>query len=73
MIYSLILDKYEQREGGRMKDKIKYFSKGDFQIKKPGIIFSDTNLFLKIGEGEIYHGSFLIENQLDGDIRGLVY
>ncbi|MFI3170908.1 MAG: DUF5717 family protein [Eubacteriales bacterium] len=56
-----------------MKEKIKRFSKGDFQINKPNIIFPESNLTLKIGEGEIYNGSFLIENQLDGDIRGLVY
>lgn len=56
-----------------MKEKIKHFSKGDFQIKKPDIIFSETNLLLKIGEGEIYQGEFIIENQTDGDIRGLVY
>ncbi len=56
-----------------MREKIKYFSKGDFQIKKPDIIFTETNLVFKIGEGEIYLGSFRIENQSDGDIRGLVY
>ena len=56
-----------------MKDKIKHFSKGDFQIKKPNVIFPETNLILKIGEGELYKGSFVIENQADGDIRGLVY
>lgn len=56
-----------------MRDKIKHFSKGDFQIKKPDVVFSETNLLCKIGEGEIYNGSFTIENVLDGDIRGLVY
>lgn len=56
-----------------LKDKIKFFSKGDFQIKRPEIIFPKTHLVLKIGEGEMYHGEFIIENQADGDIRGLVY
>lgn len=56
-----------------MKDKIKHFSKGDFQIKKQNIVFSETNLLCKIGEGEVYKGSFIIENLSKGDIRGLVY
>lgn len=56
-----------------LKEKIKKFSKGDFQTKCPEIIFPQTHLVLKIGEGELYHGEFIIENQADGDIRGLVY
>lgn len=56
-----------------MKEKINHFSKGDFQLKKPDIIFAETNLLLRIREGEIYKGNFTIDNQSDGDIRGLVY
>lgn len=56
-----------------MKEKIKHFSKGNFQMKKPDIVFSETNLILNIGEGEIYEGFFTVENLSDGDIRGLVY
>lgn len=56
-----------------MKNKIQKFSKGDFQIAQPEIVFPDTCLILTIGEGEIYKGSFLIKSLTDGAIRGLVY
>ncbi|MEG1716476.1 MAG: DUF5717 family protein [Lachnospiraceae bacterium] len=56
-----------------LKNKIKQFSKGNFQLEKPEILFPETNLVFKIGEGEKYSGSFTIQNQVDGDIRGLVY
>lgn len=56
-----------------MKEKIEHISKGEFQITNPEIIFPETHLVLKIGEGEMYKGSFDIENLVDGDIRGAVY
>ena len=56
-----------------MKNKIKQFSKGDFQTKQPDVRFSETQLFITVGEGEVYEGSFLIEAAEDGNIRGLVY
>ncbi len=56
-----------------LKDKIRHFSKGDFQILKPNITFPTTHLVLKIGEGEVHRGNFKIENSDKGDIRGLVY
>lgn len=56
-----------------MKNKIKQFSKGDFILQKPDIIFPETHIQIKVSEGEVYQGSFLIENQKDGNIRGLVY
>lgn len=56
-----------------MKSKIQKFSKGDFRVKKPEVIFEETNLVLIIGEGEVYRGSFLIKSNNDSAIRGLVY
>lgn len=56
-----------------MKNKIKQFSKGEFQLQRPDIVFPQTHIQISVGEGEVYQGSFLIENQKDGDIRGLVY
>ena len=56
-----------------MKNKIKQFSKGDFKVEQPDICFSETQIFITVGEGEIFEGSFLIENRKDGNIRGLVY
>lgn len=56
-----------------MKNKIKRFSKGDFQTAQPEIVFPETNLVLTIGEGEIYHGSFRLMNKLEGKVRGLIY
>ncbi len=56
-----------------MKNKIQKFSKGDFRVKRPEVIFEETNLVLIIGEGEVYRGSFLIKSNNDSAIRGLVY
>lgn len=56
-----------------MKNKIKKFSKGDFSIRKPDIIFEETRICFSVGEGEVYKGSFKLHNCKDGDIRGLVY
>lgn len=56
-----------------MKNKIKKFSKGDFQIARPEIIFPETSLILTIGEGEVYKGNFVIKSRTEGTIRGLVY
>ena len=55
-----------------MKNKIKKFSKGDFQVAHPDIVFPETHLLLTIGEGEVYKGNFIIESLSDGVIRGLV-
>lgn len=56
-----------------MKNKIKQFSKGDFKTKQPDVRFSETQILITVGEGEVYEGSFLIEATKDGNIRGLVY
>ncbi|MBQ8559292.1 MAG: hypothetical protein IJ439_04840 [Tyzzerella sp.] len=56
-----------------MKNKIKQFSKGEFKLQKPDVVFPETHIQISVGEGEVYQGSFLIENQKDGNIRGLVY
>ena len=51
-----------------MKNKIKQFSKGEFKVEQPDIRFSTTHIHMSVGEGEVYEGSFLIENVKDGDI-----
>ena len=56
-----------------MKNKVKQFSKGDFKIQRPDISFSETHIIIRVGEGEAYQGNFVIENNKDGNIRGLVY
>lgn len=56
-----------------MKNKIKQFARGDFHIERPDIRFSETHIIFSVSEGEVYQGSFTIENQKDGDIRGLIY
>lgn len=56
-----------------MKNKIKQFSKGNFKLSKPDVVFPETHIRISVGEGEIYQGSFTIENNKDGAIRGLVY
>ena len=56
-----------------MKNKIKQFSKGEFTIFTPDIVFPETHIEFCVGEGEVYQGSFCIENRKEGNIRGLVY
>ncbi len=56
-----------------MKNKIKRFAKGDFHIPQPEIIFPETRITMRVGEGENYRGSFSLQNQGEGTIRGLVY
>ncbi len=56
-----------------MKNKIKRFAKGDFHIPQPEIIFPETHITMRVGEGEEYRGSFSLQNQGEGTIRGLVY
>lgn len=56
-----------------MKNKIKRFAKGDFHIPQPDIIFPETRIIMRVGEGEKYRGSFSLQNQGEGTIRGLVY
>ena len=41
-----------------MKNKIKRFAKGDFHIPQPEIIFPETHITMRVGEGEKYEGSF---------------
>ena len=56
-----------------MKNKIKRLSKGDFHIAQPEITFPETRIMMRVGEGEMYRGSFSLQNQGEGTIRGLVY
>lgn len=56
-----------------LKNKIKRFAKGDFHIPQPDIIFPETRIVMRVGEGEKYRGSFSLQNQGEGTIRGLVY
>ncbi len=56
-----------------LKNKIQKFSKGDFQLSQPDVIFDETNLVLIIGEGEVYRGSFTIRTKSGKKIRGLAY
>ena len=56
-----------------MKNKIKRFAKGDFHIPQPEIIFPETRIIMRVGEGEKYRGSVSLQNQGEGTIRGIVY
>ena len=56
-----------------MKNKIKRLAKGDFHIKQPEVQFPETKILMRVGEGEIYQGSFSFQNQGKETIRGLVY
>lgn len=49
-----------------MKNKIKRFAKGDFHIPQPEIIFPETHIVMRVGEGEKYRGSFSLKNQGEG-------
>ena len=54
-----------------MKNKINAFQR-DF-IFTAGDIFPETRIIMRVGEGEMYKGSFSLQNQGEGTIRGLVY
>ena len=56
-----------------MKNKIRKSSKGDFSAVKPQVVFSQTNIGMTLGEGEIYRGSFTIKSTNRISVRGLVY
>ncbi|MCI9215824.1 DUF5717 family protein [Lachnospiraceae bacterium 42-17] len=56
-----------------MKNKIQKFSKGNFRLARPEVVFEETNLVLIIGEGEVFRGSFLIKSSNESAIRGLIY
>ena len=49
-----------------MKNKIKRFAKGDFHIPQPEIIFPETHIIMRVGEGEKYQGSFSLQNEGEG-------
>ena len=42
-----------------MKNKIKRFAKGDFHIPQPEIIFPETHITMRVGEGENMREAFL--------------
>lgn len=56
-----------------LKNKINQFAKGIFNEDASEIVFSDTHLVITVGEGEVYRGSFQIDNREGKNIRGLVY
>ena len=56
-----------------MKKKITHLSKGEFHIPTPEVVFPSTRILMRVGEGEIYSGSFTLHNQGEGTVRGLVY
>ena len=56
-----------------LKNKIQKFSKGNFRLIKPDVVFEETNLVLIIGEGEVYQGSFLVKSNNESKVRGIVY
>ena len=56
-----------------MKTKIRNYSKGDFSSPKPQVVFSETNIQMTIGEGEVHRGSFIIKSTNDINVRGLIY
>lgn len=56
-----------------MKNKIRKSSKGDFSAVRPRVVFSQTNIEMSLGEGEIYRGSFTIKSTNQVNVRGLVY
>lgn len=56
-----------------MKNKIKRLANGDFHIVQPDVLFPETRIIMRVGEGEVYHGSFALQSQNENTIRGLVY
>ncbi len=67
------VNKQRKKQVSDLKNKIQKFSKGDFQLSQPDVIFDETNLVLIIGEGEVYRGNFTIKAEGGRKVRGLVY
>ena len=56
-----------------MKKKIIQLSKGEFDFPQHELVFPETRIIMKVGEGETYSGSFTLRNEGEGLISGLVY
>lgn len=56
-----------------MKEKIRKLAKGIFPANTPDVVFDKTHLVFRVGEGEVYQGSFTLTDKNGGDIRGIVY
>ena len=56
-----------------LKNKIKKFSKGDFQTAGPEIVFDETCLILTIGEGKCTVEVLRSEARQTGRSGGIVY
>ena len=56
-----------------MRKRIKQLARGKFEYAKPELILSEEEIAFTVMEGEIYEGSFTIENPKGIKLRGIVY
>lgn len=56
-----------------MKEKIEQLAKGKFQYTIPEIILSQSEIELEIEEGKYAKGSFVLKNNQDVPMKGVIY
>ena len=56
-----------------LKQKITQLAQGEFELHQHEVILPETNIIMRVGEGEIYSGGFSLQNQGEGNVKGLVY
>lgn len=56
-----------------MKQKVEQYAQGEFQMVRPKVKLSVSNLKLKVEAGSVYEGRFVIESENDCPIKGMVY
>ncbi len=56
-----------------LREKVIQLSKGEFNYSRPDIVLSEDNIVLHIEEGNNYHGSFIISNSDEVEMKGVVY
>lgn len=56
-----------------LREKIEQLAKGRFEYQSPNIVLSEENISLYVEAGKAYEGSFLIKNEENTTMKGVVY
>ncbi len=56
-----------------MKEKVERLAKGVFEYETPGILLSEEELIITVDAGKIFTGSFIIKNNNNTPIKGILY
>lgn len=56
-----------------MKEKIEHFAKGEFEYNMPKVVLSENNITILAEINKVYKGSFVVKNELNRQMKGIVY